>query len=235
MRKIQFNIVVFALALLLIGCADQNVKRDKTSIQEGTNISAKETAEKNLGGEQGTNEGIPYQNEETTIPLRDFILQTGTKAQYKGEGNEFAGFTMEITQPYENYFIVYENNGGIFLRKIFAVTNQQIYILDEATVDYKDEFPTLDELKKMTPIGIYLQKPFKVGATFDLWTVVQTDATVKTPFRTFNDAIIIEKKDKHVVNRKYFVQDFGEVKREMIQTTEGKKNIVTSELESISR
>lgn len=226
---------IIVLALLLIGCADQSGTSDKNSNQDGTNIIAKETAQKNLGGEQGANEGNPHQNEETTVPLRDFLLQDGTKAQFKGEGNEFAGFTMEISQPYENYFIVYENNGGIFLRKIFAVTNQQIYILEETTVDYKDEYPSLDELKTMTPTGIYLQKPLIVGATFDLWTVTQTEATVKTPFRTFNNAIIIEKKDKHVVNRKYFVQGFGEVKREMIQTTEGKEFTVTSELESVSR
>lgn len=236
MRKKRRIISLFVLALLLAACADENIKDDKTSIKDGTNITSKETAEKNLGGEQGTNEGTPHQNDDVVMPMRDFFLKDGTKAHYKGEGNEFAGFTMEIAQPYENYFIVYENNGGIFLRRIYSVTDNQIYILDETTVDYKDEFPSLDELTQMTPTGIYLQKPLKVGATFDLWTVVQIDATVETPYRTFNDAIVIEKKDKHAINRKYFVQGFGEVKREAIQISEeGEEFTVTSELESISQ
>lgn len=231
----RLSISLFVLTLFLTACADQKVKTEKTSIKEGTNITSEETAKKNLGGEQGTNEGTPHQNDDVVMPMRDFFLEDGTKAHFKGEGNEFAGFTMEIAQPYENYFIVYENNGGIFLRRIFSVTDQQIYILDETTVDYKDEFPSLDDLKGMTPTGIYLQKPLKVGATFDLWTVVKIGETVETPFRTFTDAIVIEKKDQYAVNRKYFVQGFGEVKREAIQTAEGKEFIVTSELESVSK
>lgn len=231
----RFGISLFTLILFLSACADQNVKNDKVSIKDGTNITSEETAKKNIGGEQGTNEGTPHQNDDAVTPMRDFFLKDGTKAHFKGEGNEFAGFTMEIQEPYKDYFVVYENNGGIFLRRIFSVTDQQIYILDEATVDYKDEFPSLDQLNQMTPMGIYLQKPLKVGATFDHWTVVKIDETVETPYRTFTDAIVIEKKDEHAINRKYFVQDFGEVKREAIQTAEGKEFTVTSELESVSK
>lgn len=235
MGKKRWMICFLALSLLLTACADQEVKSNKTSIKDGTNITSKETAEKNAGGEAGTNEGVPRQNDDVVMPMSDFFLKDGTKAHFKGEGNEFAGFTMEITQPYENFFIVYENNGGIFLRRIFSATEKQIYILDESTVDYKDEFPSLAELEDMTPKGIYLQKPLKVGATFDLWTVVDIDATVETPYRTFTNAIVIEQKEEHVTNRKYFVQDFGEVKRESIQTTNGKEFVVTSELESVSK
>ncbi|AOV07706.1 hypothetical protein [Sporosarcina ureilytica] len=233
MKKANYLIIVLTLALLVTGCADKAVKDKDVSIKDGTNITSKETAQKNQGGEQGTNEGLPHQNDETTVPLRDFFLKDGTKAHYKGEGNEFAGFTIEVAQPYENYFIIYEDNGGVFLRKIFKVTDNQIYTLEESTVNYKDEFPSIEELDALTPVGIYLQKPFEKGATFDLWTIIKTDETVETPFRTFENAIVIEKKDKNSINRKYFVQGFGEVKREAIQTSEGNSFTVTSELESV--
>ncbi len=235
MRKYIYLCGLSIISLFLIACADQNVKSDDTSIRDGTNNTSEETAAKNQGGEQGTNEGTPHQNDDTTTPLRDFFLKDGSKAHFKGEGNEFAGFTMEIAQPYENYFIVYENNGGVFLRRIFSLTDKQIYIMDESTVEYKDEFPSLEKLETLSPTGIYLQKPFEVGATFDGWTITKTDEVVETPFRTFENAMVIEKKDEHTIHRKYFVQEFGEVKREMIQTTEGKKLKVTSELESVSR
>lgn len=235
MDKFKHLLVLLAMSLLLIGCADQNIKSDETSIRDGTNITTKETAEKNQGGEQGRNEGTPHQNDDTTTPLRDFLPKDGSKAHFKGEGNEFAGFTMEVAQPYENYFIVYENNGGVLLRSVYSVTDQQIYIMDESTVEYKDEFPSLEKLEEMSPLGIYLQKPFQVGASFGGWTITKTNETVETPFRTFENAMVIEKKDDHTIHRKYFVQEFGEVKREMIQTTEGKEFTVTSELESISR
>lgn len=202
-------------------------------INDETNSTSKETAQKNQGGEQGTNEGLSHQNDEVTVPLRDFFLEDGTKAQYKGEGNEFASYTIEVAQPYEDYFIIYENNGGVLLRKIYKVTDHQIYTLDEAAVDSKDEFPSIEELDEMTPIGIYLQKPFEQGATFDLWTIIKTDEIVETPFRTFENAIVIEKQDENAINRKYFVQGFGEVKREAIQTSEGNSFTVTSELESV--
>lgn len=233
MQKASFLITVLVFTLLATACADKAVETDDVSIKDGTNITSEETANKNKGGEQGTNEGNPQKNEETAVPLRDFFLKDGTKAHYKGEGNEFAGFTLEVAQPYENYFIVYENNGGVFLRRIFNVTDNQIYTLEESTVNYKEEFPSLEELEAMKPVGIYLQKPFEKGATFDLWTIVKTDETVETPYRTFDNAIVIEKKDENSINRKYFVQGFGEVKREAIQTAEENTFTVTSELESV--
>lgn len=235
MKKMQFFIFALSTILFITGCADRSTPNKEGSVSEGTNIDAKETAKKNKGGEQGTNEGTPHQNEATALPMRDFFLEDGSKAHYKGEGNEFAGFTIEVAQPYEDYFVIYENNGGVFLRQIYKVNGDTIETLESTTVNYKDDFPSLEEIEAMKPIRIYLQQPFKEGTTFDDWRITKTDETVETPFRTFENAFIIEQRGTDVINRKYFVQGFGEVKREAIQTTDGKEFTVTSTLESVAK
>ena len=69
----------------------------------------------------------------------------------------------------------------------------------------------------------------------DDWRITKTGETVETPFRTFENAFVIEQQGTDAINRKYFVQGFGEVKREAIQTTEGSELTVTSTLESVAQ
>lgn len=230
MKKMQFFIVALSTILFVTACADKPVPKT-----DGSNIDAEATAQKNSGGERGTNEGTPHQNEETALPMRDFFLEDGSKAHYKGEGNEFAGFTIEVAQPYEDYFVIYENNGGSLVRQIYKVNGDTIETLEKSIVNYKDEFPSLEEIEAMKPIGIYLQQPFKEGTTFDDWRITKTGETVETPFRTFENAFVIEQQGTDAINRKYFVQGFGEVKREAIQTTEGSELTITSTLESVAQ
>ena len=229
MKKMHFLIIAFATILFVSACADRSVPNDESS-----NVDVEATAQKNSGGERGTNEGTPRQNEATALPMRDFFLEDGSKAHYKGEGNEFAGFTIEVAQPYEDYFVIHENNGGTLVRQIYKINEGTIETLEKTIVDYKDEFPTLEEMEKMKPIAIYLQQPFKVGTTFGDWRITKTGETVETPFRTFDNAFVIEQQGTDAINRKYFVQGFGEVKREAIQTTEGMEFTVTSTLESVA-
>lgn len=100
----------------------------------------------------------------------------------------------------------------------------------------KADFPSLNELDAMTPTGIYLKKPFTKGTAFGDWIIVDTDVTVETPYQTFDHAFVIEKQDKDVINRKYFVEGFGEVKRESIMTTDdGGEYIVTSTLKAVDQ
>jgi len=234
MKKLNLFICTLSIALVLASCAENPSATKEIPVKVGTNIDAVETAKKNQGGEHGSNEGTPNQIEETALPMRDFFLPDGSRANYKGQGNEFAGYKLEVAQPFENYYIIYENNGGVFVRRTYQIEKDKINILEETTVDYKNEFPSIDELKAMKPIGIYLQKPFTKGAKFGDWTVVETDVTVETPYRTFDNAFVIEQKDQDVSNRKYFVQGFGEVKREStMKTAQDEELIVTSTLESV--
>ena len=51
-----------------------------------------------------------------------------------------------------------------------------------------------------------MQKPFEVGTTFNQWTIVETDATVETPYQQFEHVLVIEMKENDFTNRKYFAE-----------------------------
>lgn len=171
----------------------------------------------------------------TEVQLSDFFFSDGTKAHYKGEGNEFAELDIEVVQVNKHYFVVYENNGGSYLRKIYKVEEHKIITLEEQPVDFEQPLPTLNEIEAMQPIGVYLEEPFTEGAKFGDWTIVQTEDAVETPYKTFEKAIVVEMKEDNFVNRKYFVQGYGEVKRESIMNMGEGEFVVTSSLESIAK
>ena len=236
MKKMSLFVFALSITFLLASCAENPSATKEMPVKVESNSDPKETAEKNKGGEHGSSEATPSQVEDTALPMSDFFLPDGSRANFHGEGNEFAGYKIEVAEPHENYFVIYENNGGVFVRRTYEIDKDKINILEETTVNYKDEYPSLDAIKSMKPMGIYLQKPFTKGATFGKWTVVETDVTVETPYKTFDNAFVIEMQDEDAINRKYFVQEFGEVKRESKMLTGNNEVIfVTSTLESVDK
>ncbi|MCZ2258231.1 hypothetical protein [Sporosarcina sp. G11-34] len=173
---------------------------------------------------------------ESVISMHDYFPPDGSKGHFKGEENELADFEYEVSQVGENYFIVFENSNGTLLRRIFEIQGDRIDMLDSKTVDIRKDFPSLEELEKMDPISVYLQQPFSEGTVFGDWTIVQTGVKVDTPYQAFDNAIVIESKEKDVIIRKYFVSGFGEVKRESAMET-GNGNIIaaTSALSSLGK
>ncbi|WHT47226.1 hypothetical protein QNH10_13425 [Sporosarcina thermotolerans] len=138
--------------------------------------------------------------------------------------------------PYENIVGVHENNGGVTIRHIYKIEENQITIINHTPVDMNEDFPSLSEIEAMEPEGIYLKKPFEVGTTFGKWKITETGVTVETPYQKFDNAFVIESKENNAVNRKYFVEGYGEVKREAIMEVENnEKFIVTSTLESVTK
>lgn len=211
-----------------MGCAKIGPGNNPQPSENNTGANVTDNAGTSAGGSIG--DETPSNN-----PMRDYFLPDGTRADYVGEGNEYAQLKIQVAQPHEHYFVIHEDNGGALIRRIYKINTDRIDILEERTVDAKPEFPSLDELEAMQPIGTYLQKPFSIGTVFDEWTIVETGATVETPYKTFSDAIVIEEKGNDFVNRKYFVQGFGEVKREAVmRSSDGQEYTVTSTLESIT-
>ncbi len=223
MRKINLFICLLVAALVFTGCSKNGGTAMNNSGSQNTGIMTKE--KENTEGNEGANQ--------SDISMIEFFLKDGSKAHYLGEGNEFAELDIEVAHPFKDYVIVYENNGGSLVRHIYKIAQDEILILDSKIVDYKEDFPTLEELDAMEPSGVYLKKPFSKGTVFDKWSIVETDVTLKTPYKTFDRAFIIERKDKDIVNRKYFVQGYGEVKREAVMQTKEGEFIVTSTLKAV--
>ena len=223
MRKMNLFLCLVVAAFVFSGCAKNSSTALDNSGSDSKGIITKDTE----------SNGIVTP---TDIAMTNFFLPDGSKAHYLGEGNEFAELDIEVAHPFENYVIIYENNGGALVRYIYRIDQDEIYILDNQIVESKTDFPSQKELDAMTPTGMYLKKPFTKGTTFGDWTIVDTDVTVETPYQTFDHVFVIEKQETDIINRKYFAEGFGEVKRESIMTTDdGGEYIVTSTLKAVDQ
>lgn len=223
MRKINLVLCILVATFIFIGCTKNRTTALDNSGSGNTGIITKDT--------ESTEIVTP-----TDIAMNNFFLPDGSKAHYQGEGNEFAELDIEVAQPYKNYVIIHENNGGALVRYIYKIEQNDILILDKSIVEEKTDFPPQSELEAMTSTGTYLKMPFVKGTTFDDWTIVDTDITLATPYQTFDHVFVIEQQEKDIISRKYFAEGFGEVKRESIMTTDdGGEYIVTSTLKAVDQ
>lgn len=224
MRNIQHLLAVIGICIvLMVGCSPATTDLNNSG-NSGESAKPDEKTDEEITDEAAESE------------LADFFLPDTSKAMFIGEGNEYADLDIDYAQPYKNYVIVHENNGGTLIRYIYKIEKDQILKLDQRVIELKEDFPSLDELQAMQPNGVYLSKPFEVGASFDEWKIVETDVTLETPYQTFDQVFIIESESEDAVNRKYFVEGYGEVKRESVMTmTNGEEYKVTSTLSSVSK
>ena len=222
MKKVNLYLLVLMM-LLVYGCTkDRNTNENPAGGAINTNTTGEDLS-------------MDQVKVEPLISMRDYFPPDGSKVHFKGEGNEFAEFSMQVTQPHKDYFVIYEKNEGTIVRRIYKVNTDRIYILDTKIAGVTEgTFPSLRELDQMEPSGIYLQQPFTEGTEFDGWTIVQTGLTVETPYQLFENVFFIERKVEDAVERKYFASGFGEIKRESVMRT-GKDEIytITSTLEAL--
>lgn len=229
MQKIKLVSLLITTVLLIGACTQKNADNPPAHMEE-SNTSGEEI----MKGNEESSAKVVDEQALVNIPMSDFFLPSGSKAHYEGEGNEFAELDIEVTSLDNNYVIVDENNGGALIRTIYHVQENTIEIVFSEAIDFNEPMPSPKEISIMDALEVYLQKPFEAGTAFGDWSIIETNVTVKTPFKTFNNAIVVEMQDDDFINRKYFVQSFGEVKRESIMKTEaGDEFIITSTLESI--
>ncbi|MDN7241574.1 hypothetical protein QWY14_07205 [Planococcus sp. N028] len=163
-----------------------------------------------------------------------FFMADGTKAHFKGVGNEYAELTIRTKYLKGNHVALYEDNGGTVVLRVYRLSKDRIELVKQEAEFYKEYKPTLKQLKALKPISTYLKFPLKKGDVISGRKVVSIDATVSTPYKKFRNAIVLEQKYKDGgISKTYFVEGFGEVKREFI-LKQGKDTYkVTSSLESI--
>jgi len=225
---IKLSLMLIGMSLIAFACTPKTLDDPPANVDKENN-----NGEELDSGETGSNKDDDEQSL-LDIPMSEFFLSSGAKAHYKGEGNEFAELDIEVKVLDKQYVVVDEDNGGVSIRTIYQIQEDKISILSSDPIDFDDPIPTSDMISKMKPLEIYLQKPFEVGSSFGKWTITETDATTETPFKTFSDVIVIEMDEDDFINRKYFAQGFGEIKREAIMKTENNDDfIVTSTLQSV--
>ena len=168
MKLMKIFIFILVTMLLFTGCGKDRRPNENPAGGAGTNIN-KEV--------------------KPLISMRDYFPPDGSKGHFKGEGNELADFDIDVSQPHENYFVVFEHNKDKYLRRIFKIQTDRIDLLDSKVVAVGKDFPSLKELDAMNPISVYLQQPLSVGTVFGGWTIIQTGVKVETPYQVFDNAI----------------------------------------------
>ena len=226
MKKIQIIWIALLSLLLVTGCTNKTTGLDDSGNSGESTDPAKQEDQSAVGKPAQYNE----------IALSDYFLPDTSKAHFQGDENKIANLDIDYAQPYKNYVIVHESYNGTLTRYIYKIEENQIMQLNQRVVELKEDFPSLEEVEKMEPNGIYLKKPFEVGTRFDEWEIIETKVKVDTPYQTFENAFIIETKSKDAQIRKYFVEGFGEVKREKVMNTaDGDEVQETLELSSVTK
>lgn len=213
--------IVLALMLLLSACSEKST--DDSPIDTGT-------------PSEEIQEEVPETEDsaEERIDLKRFFMKDGSVAKYLGDGNEYASYQARTQWHNDDTVSIYEDNGGTVVIRTYRITEDSIDLIKEQGEYYETYSPTDEELQSLPIISTILQTPIETGKTFDEWTVVSIDQTLETPYKTFDDVIVLEKTDESgAVQRKYFVQDFGEIKREFIMKENDAEFSVTSTLESV--
>lgn len=231
MKSIVFIISLF----ILMGCnnvTDTEVEREKTIPSNGevTKEEVKEPGEKE-------ETPVGEENKDTAFDLKKYFKPDKSTATFLGEGNEFATYTEKTTWISDQYVGTIIDNGGVTTMTIYKISTDTIEKIFFEPIDVPAEeatFPDLEQLESMQPLETYLATPIKEGTTFGKWTIVEVGTTLETPYKTFENVFVIEDVQEDYVNRKYFAENYGDIKSEFImQTDEDEPFIVTSTLEKM--
>lgn len=220
-------------SVLLTLTACNNDETDKQSQDPTDNTTQGDQANESGDGETGSIIDADEENTSDVLPLMAYFMKDGTVAHFEGEGNEYATYTARTQYLDTNYIAVYENNGGTEMLRIYRVEEDQILLIWEESERYEDLQPSDLELESLEPMRVYLRAPLEQGAEFDGWVVSDTSETLKTPVKNFENVLIIEQKTDDGLNRRYFVEGYGEIKREFIMNDNGNETSVTSTLSKI--
>lgn len=220
--------------LFLTACNDDKVQVEEPS--PSPTVYDKSDDDPATGKEADDNEKDEPKEEKIDFTL--YFKPADSTAYFIGEGNEFATFNVKTIWLSEQYAANVEDNGGVLMLRIYRLLEDKIEIvLEEVIEGMPDEvtYPEVAQLEEMEAVKTYLAAPIEVGTTFDNWTIVKVGETLETPYKTFENVFVIEETGENFINRKYFVEGFGEIKRESImQTDHDEEYIVTSTLESIT-
>lgn len=189
-------------------------------------------------GDEQPNDKDKEKENDNTINFSQYFMESDSFAHFLGDGNEYASYTSKTVWLDTNYVAIAEDNGGAATIRIYRIETDKILKISDDLVEgfVKDiVYPKVSTLENLPAIETYLKGPIEVGTTFDTWTIIEVDQTLETPYQIFDNVFVIEEKGEDYVNRKYFAEGFGEVKRESIMNMgDGEEDyVVTSILEKL--
>lgn len=238
MKKTVLVIMIF----LLSGCSAETNDEPKKVEDASHN---QETAQNEQTKEASNDEKL-FQNDEEpqdTIALVDytrFFPKKDATLHYVGEGSPYATYDVEYTWLAEDYVLETNDtvtNGGTLVETVYKIApGGDIFVVFQ-TVDQAEPIPNFkDETLEIELLEHLLPATLEIGHTFDEKTIVDINETVVTPYKTFQDVIVVEEaiENENTVYKQYYSPLIGLIKGELISETEEGPFIVTSSLHSVT-
>lgn len=227
------SFVVLMLFLLLSACGEDPVV--DPSVDETPSSEEKQPEENIEEPEEVVTDPEPVTEPgPNLIQLSSFFMQDGATAKYLGDGNEYASYQARTQWHNDHTVSIFEDNGGTTVLRTYRISDVSIDLIQEQGEFYDEYNPTDEELEELPILSTFLQLPLETGEVFDDWEIISVDQTLETPFQLFEQVIVLEKTDDTgAIQRKYIVEEYGEIKREFIMLEEDIEFIVTSTLESV--
>ncbi|MGG2073847.1 hypothetical protein AB1J28_10885 [Lysinibacillus irui] len=209
----RHHVLVLSLAFLFFGCSEEV---NKESEQSPLPVEDKQ----------------PVEQDQTS--LLSYFPPDGSTAYFQGEGNEFASYTLQTSYLDSQHIAQIEDNGGVTLLKIYRISDSSIDLVYREPVDSKPSLPSATEAASYPVLETILQKPLKVGTSFQGWTIQSTTATVHTGTTVYQNVIQLSRTDDKVTTTKYFAHGIGLIRSEdTMETDQEEPFIVTSTLQKI--
>lgn len=207
------HVLVLSLAFLFFGCSEEV---NKESEQSPLPVEDKQ----------------PVEQDQTS--LLSYFPPDGSTAYFQGEGNEFASYTLQTSYLDSQHIAQIEDNGGVTLLKIYRISDSSIDLVYREPVDSKPSLPSATEAASYPVLETILQKPLKVGTSFQGWTIQSTTATVHTGTTVYQNVIQLSRTDDKVTTTKYFAHGIGLIRSEdTMETDQEEPFVVTSTLQKI--
>lgn len=233
--KYRFGLGGLALVLTVAGCGTQDTVTEEP---------AEDTAQEDAVQEEEASEETPaestsgdsHDSEEATVDPYDYFLEDGSTARFEGYGNEFAEFTLRTDYMEANHVATYEENGGTVVLRVYRLHDDRIELVKQEGEFYDEYTASFEELEALDVISTYLEFPIEEGQEIGDATVVETGTSLETPYQNFDGVFMLEsfEGEDGAVNRNYFVEGYGEVKREFRGNVDDPDEMaVTSTLASI--
>ena len=140
-KQTQFLYVLLATVLLIVACSATNEPYEPENPPRETLPNEQPDDKENDDSIDDNSDVDENQVESEDIDLAQFFLSDGSKMHYKGEGNEFAELDVEVHKSGDQYVVIDENNGGVLIRKIYRITDEQIIILSEDAINLSTPLP----------------------------------------------------------------------------------------------
>lgn len=146
----KFPLLLFLLISLLVVTACSKLNGQDVTAPDNSGNSGEQSpldkADTDAGGEikdkDSDNDGVEElddPNGKVKDPaMLDYLLPDSSKAHYEGTGNEYAELDVQVYHPYEEFVMIYENNGGSMIRKLYKVEKDRILTLEEKHVDVQE-------------------------------------------------------------------------------------------------